>query len=144
MEKFTPPQPDDTTWKKGVSFHQNKKEKKPTASGTVTLAVLCGLLLAYAVTVSVMYYRDYTDRYDDGYSSGYEAGIEEEYAIAYREGWGKGHTSGYEEGFNQSQHNTEDKALRTGYHIAKKVYTGEKLDPDEQLIARLHGLGETK
>lgn len=117
----TPPKADDSGWKKGMSLegHAKKPEKskpdKPKRSGgilkTVLFSVAWGIVLSYAVVVSVMYYQDYTARYDAGYDEGYRiaysegetsgfysgrrAGREEHYDEGFTRGWTYGFFSGY-------------------------------------------------
>lgn len=124
----TPPKADDSGWKKGMSLegHAKKPEKskqdKPKRSGgtlkTVLFSVAWGIVLSYAVVVSVMYYQDYTARYDAGYDEGYRiaysegetsgfysgrrAGREEHYDEGFTRGWTYGFCSGYayDKGYN--------------------------------------------
>lgn len=112
----TPPKADDSGWKKGMSLEgHSKKTDKPKRSGgtlkTVLFSVAWGIVLSYAVVVSVMYYQDYTARYDAGYDEGYRiaysegetsgfysgrrAGREEHYDEGFTRGWTYGFFSGY-------------------------------------------------
>lgn len=149
MEDFTPtpgdPMPlnaapkkaDMSGWKRGVSLEKHApKGKKPGSSlKTVLFAIAWGILLSYAVVVSMMYYKDYTARYDAGYDMGKADG----YNVAYRDGWDNGYHSGYDAG----ESDANNSAWESGYALAQKVYTGQALTSDEQFMVRLHNFGQS-
>lgn len=136
----TPPKADDSGWKKGMSLEgHSKKTDKPKRSGgtlkTVLFSVAWGIVLSYAVVVSVMYYQDYTARYDAGYDEGYKYGVDEEYPIAFREGWNYGHESGYKSGSMKYYDGREDGVI-IGYRLAEKIEAGKILDSTDQMWMR--------